>query len=153
MFALVVGILDWGNFMYSDDEDIRTIQYTSGGPDREYIMMHKLFARIVHILRISIGDFNFEATTFMDPFVNQFYWTMFIIICTITCIIFMNFIIAEVGASYTSVKDTLHYKLLQERGELINEAEDILRSRYHNSRIVKWVHLFPRYIITRELDE
>ena len=116
MFALVLGILDWSQLMYHDNEEYRILHATLTGPDKEYFMMHKLIARMVHILRISVGDFNFDASLFMDPFVNEFYWAMFIMFCFITCIIFMNFIIAEVSTSYTNVKDTLHYKLLQERG-------------------------------------
>jgi hypothetical protein len=65
----------------------------------------------------------------------------------------MNFIIAEVSASYQGVKDFLHVKLLQERGELINEAEDIMRTRFSESKVVEWRHLFPKYLIKRELDE
>jgi hypothetical protein len=51
------------------------------------------------------------------------------------------------------VKDTLHVKLLQERGELINEAEDIMRTRFSENKIVEWKHLFPKYLIKRELDQ
>lgn len=74
--------------------------------------MPKLFARVIAILRISVGDFNFDASTYMDEFVNGIYWTVFIIFVTMTCIIYMNFIIAEVSASYQTVKDKIHYKLL-----------------------------------------
>jgi len=65
----------------------------------------------------------------------------------------MNFIIAEVGASYSSVVETLHVKLLQERGNMINESEDMLRARYGDKKIQGWKHMFPNYIIKRELDQ
>jgi hypothetical protein len=71
----------------------------------------------------------------------------------LTCIIFMNFIIAEVSASYQGVKDFLHVKLLKERGDLINEAEDMIRYRFSEDAVHRWKHLFPKYIIKRELDE
>ena len=73
-------------------------------------------------------------------------------IVIITCIVFLNFIIAEVSASYQTIKDTLEVKILQERGMMINESEDLLRARFGN-RIQSWRHLFPQYIITRDLDE
>jgi hypothetical protein len=81
------------------------------------------------------------------------YWIVFMIVLIMTSIIFLNFIIAEVSASYQSVKDTIHYKTLQEMGLMINEAEDVLRARYNKERIRTWKHMFPRYIIKRELDE
>jgi hypothetical protein len=116
MFSLTLGIIDWGQFEYSNDEEIRNIQNTVTGPDKEYMMLSKLFGRVIAVMRISIGDFGFDATQYMDIWTITFYWTIFLIICTMTCIIFMNFIIAEVCASYLNVKNTLHVKLLQERG-------------------------------------
>jgi hypothetical protein len=72
--------------------------------------------------------------------------------CVVTSIIFMNFIIAEVSATYQNVKDTLAVTLLQERGQMINESEDILRASFGEDRVQQWSHLFPKYIIKRELD-
>ena len=106
-----------------------------------------------HIMRMSIGDFNFDASTYLPPYQNYLYWMVYFLSTFLTCIIFMNFIIAEVGASYNKVKDTLHVKLLQERGLMINESEDIMRQRFADEKIMEWKHLFPRYIIARELDE
>jgi len=37
-------------------------------------------------------------------------------IVTMTMVVFLNFIIAEVGSSYNSVKDTINVSLMQERG-------------------------------------
>lgn len=88
----------------------------------------------------------------MDEFTNSLYWAIFMLICMMTCIIFMNFIIAEVSASYETVKETLQINLLMERGELINEAEDMIHATYKNKTIQSWNHLFPRFIIKRELD-
>ena len=72
--------------------------------------------------------------------------------CVVTSIIFMNFIIAEVSATYQTVKEKILVSLLQERGKMINEAEDILRARF-GDKIQKWNHLFPKYIISREIDD
>jgi hypothetical protein len=105
---------------------------------------------MICILRISIGDLDFDGSTYLNPFENQSY--MFIIILTIvvTNIIFMNFIIAEVSSSYQSVMDTLDVTLLRERGLLINESQNILKARFGEERIGNWKHLFPMYIIKRE---
>lgn len=47
----------------------------------------------------------------------------------------MNFIIAEVSASYEKVMNTIHITLLQERGNMINESEDMIRARYGDKKI------------------
>lgn len=122
MFGLCLGNIDWGSYEFSDDPVTRNIQYTSTGPDKEYLMMHKLLARVIACLRLSVNDYNFDATTYMNPFDNGFYWLLYLIVAIISAIIFLNFIIAEVGASYSNVKDTLHVTLLQQKGQLINEA-------------------------------
>jgi hypothetical protein len=90
---------------------------------------------------------------YMTPFLNGIYWFLFLVICFATQIIFMNFIIAEVSNSYQHVKETLHSNLMQERGKLINEAEDIIRARYGKEKLLQWRHLFPKSIIKRELNE
>jgi len=47
-------------------------------------------------------------------------------VVTMTCIIFLNFIIAEVSSSYSKVKDKLKYLERKERLSLIKESEDML---------------------------
>ena len=154
ILGLILGIIDWGQYEYSDDPVTKGIQYTSTGPDKEYMLLHKVATRVFHIMRMSIGDFNFDASTYLThTYQNYLYWMVYFLSTFLTCIIFMNFIIAEVSASYQTVVDTLHVNMLQERGALINEAEDIMRQRFGEKKVVEWTHLFPRYIIARELDE
>ena len=152
MFALILAILDLGNFEFSDDPVIRNVPNTPTGPGKEYNHVNKFLAHVITIIRISIGDFDFGASTYLEPFQNIIYWVTWIIIVTATCIVFLNFIIAEVSASYEKVKNTLDVTILQERGQLINESEDMLRARF-GKQITEWTHLFPKYIITRELDD
>jgi hypothetical protein len=117
------------------------------------MLLHKVLVRILHMMRMSIGDFNFDASTYLvEDYKNYLYWLVYFLGTFLTCIIFMNFIIAEVSASYQNVKDTLEVELLKERGSMINEAEDILRSRFSDTKAEEWRHIFPRYIIKRELD-
>lgn len=68
-------------------------------------------------------------------------------------IVLFNFIISEVNNSYAKVKESLASKLMQEKGMLICEAEDMLRSRFSTLHVTKWNHLFPKYLIMRQLDQ
>ena len=78
------------------------------------------------VLRISLGDFNFEAPTLLDSFDNILFWIIWVVIVIMTCIIFLNFIIAEVSSSYESVKHDVIGLILKERASLIKESEDMM---------------------------
>ena len=58
-------------------------------------------------LRIAMGDFDFGAANFLTPNENILYWVIWLMVVTMTCIIFLNFIIAEASASYEKVKSNL----------------------------------------------
>ena len=62
-----------------------------------------------------------------------------------TCIIFLNFIIAETASSYESIKKNLEQMKFKEKSNLVTEAENMLfnRQRNHNN--------FPKYIVKRSI--
>jgi len=79
---------------------------------------------------------------------NQIFWLIWIILIVITCIIFLNFIIAEVSNSYTQVQEKVKGLIEQDRAQLIDEAEDMmLDHQKHNPE------RFPTYLVIREVDE
>jgi len=152
MFAMVFSILDLNQYVYSDDPSIRAVVNLSSFSGQEYLHINKFLANMFTVYRISLGDFDFGASTVLDDFQNGMYWFCWALIVTVTCIVFLNFIIAEVSASYQNVKDQVDVFVLQERGQLINESEDMLRARFGKEVISKWNHLFPKYLIRREID-
>ena len=97
---------------------------------------------------MSLGDFNFDAATLLDPFENIVYWFVWFSIITISCIIFLNFIIAEVSSSYAAVKEDIHGLVLRERASLISESEEMMPKKS-----LKDKKLFPKYLIMREQEE
>lgn len=98
--ACLLSIINWGNYEFEDDIILRNVQYTSTGPDKEYMLINKFIARMIVILRISLGDNDFNSSTNLDQFGSTLYWLIWLLAAIICNIIFMNFIIAEVGASY-----------------------------------------------------
>ena len=54
---------------------------------------------------------------------NSLYFFIWFLVVVITCIIFLNFIIAEASASYQNVKDNLEALINKERASLVSEAE------------------------------
>lgn len=77
-------------------------------------------------MRISMGDYDFDGANDLKDVENIVYWICWLLMVTITCIIFLNFIIAEASNSYTNVMDTLDAQILKERASLIKEAEEML---------------------------
>lgn len=54
-----------------------------------------------------MGEFDFDGANYLEPEENQLYIFCWFLIVTVTCIIFLNFIIAEASASYEKVKENL----------------------------------------------
>ena len=97
-------------------------------PYIEYKFLPYFFSNIISITRISLADFDFEAPTLLDPALNPLFWVVWYLITMMTCVVFLNFIIAEVGASYNAVKNEIDGMILKERALLIKESEDMLNS-------------------------
>lgn len=66
-----------------------------------------------------------------------------------TALIFLNFIIAEVGNSYARVKENIFSYIYKERAKLISEAEELLSKKYKQSK----KDMFPQYVIVRQLED
>lgn len=84
-----------------------------------------------------MGDYDFEGANYLNPELNYIYWLVWFLSIVITCIIFLNFIIAEASASYTKVKDNLDEMVFNERSSLIVETENMLPKR------LKTPYMFP----------
>jgi hypothetical protein len=97
-------------------------------------------------LRAAIGDFDFSASYYLQVNENIMYFVIWLMIVIITCIIFLNFIIAEASASYESVKENLVALINKEKASLVSEAERMMPDSVKNPS------LFPKYIIIRKED-
>ena len=101
----------------------------------EYRYLGKFMGHFCTVIRISIGDFNFDSVNKLPKFENLLYWFLWYVVVTVTCIVFLNFIIAEVSASYQIVKDSIDVLCMKEKATLIKEAEDMLRARFGTDRM------------------
>ena len=80
---------------------------------------------MISVLRMSLGDFDFTASMFLNEQENSLFWVMWVLIVFVTNIIFLNFIIAETSASYEKVSQRLSAVVTKERVSLIIEAESM----------------------------
>ena len=118
-----------------------------GMPGIEYKVVGLFLGNIIQTLRMSLGDFGFDAAMELDSSENYIYWVVWSLILLVTCIIFLNFIIAEASASYEKVSEFLQLYILAEKAALIQQAEEMELSRFKSQE------KFPEYIIIREKDD
>jgi hypothetical protein len=73
-----------------------------------------LVGNYLEIVRFSLGDFDFNVanTSNFQTFEVQIFWITWLLIVVITNIVFLNFIIAEVGSSYAAIKDVVNQIIL-----------------------------------------
>ena len=92
---------------------------------------------------MSMGDYDFEAATALSEAENIIYWVIWLLIVVITCIIFLNFIIAEASASYEKVSERLQAYILMQKANMISEAEEMRPYCWKDQ------DKFPKYIVIR----
>jgi len=105
--------------------------------------MNILIGNFLNTLRISLGDFDFEASILLSKEKNWLFWYVWFISVLFTCLIFLNYVIAEASACYNEVKDKLGAYIQNEKVDLIDEVERMIPNILRNQ------NNFPKYIVTR----
>tara|TARA_B110000285_G_C15105591_1_gene607727 strand:- start:221 stop:628 length:408 start_codon:yes stop_codon:yes gene_type:complete len=119
---MVIGL---GNNLDAEEEDdgrrmLKARSSSSGntdsGPirddpteDTEYKHIGLYLGTVISTARISIGDFSAIDTSaeLTDKADNYMFWLIWLFVMGATCIVFLNFIVAEASASYAVVMETL----------------------------------------------
>ena len=68
---------------------------------------------------------------------------MWILSVVVTCIIFLNFVVAEACASYSKVTESLESVIKQSQAALIGESEDMTLRLFKNNEKM------PKFLIVR----
>lgn len=114
----------------------------------EYEYIGRFWGNILTTIRMSIGDNDFGGIIHLNQYRTMVFWLIWVSIVFITCIIFLNFIIAEASASYERVSDNIDNFLLYQKVCLISESEDMLPKTYLKNK-----DKFPKYLIIREMEQ
>jgi hypothetical protein len=146
LFSLLLGILGLGN-RFIDGPFRDKYGGTEEYPGNEYATVGLFWGNVLTTLRMSMGDFSFDQALLLERNENIIYWVVWLLIVIITCIVFLNFIIAEASYSYENVSEKLDAYILSEQASLIEEAEMMLFERCKNKSN------FPKYIIIREMED
>ena len=104
----------------------------------------RIVANFLALIRYSLGDFQFESVQELDQYQGIVFWVTWIFMVIMTCVIFLNFIIAEVSQSYMDVQSSVNEFIYRERARLIHEAEVMLPNSAKDNK-----EYFPRFLITR----
>lgn len=147
--GLVFSIIELGDLdqLKSDEKGASKLKLKTY-PGVEYQYIPKFLRHFITLFRMSLGDFDFGESTSLDPFDNHWFWVTWSISVIVTMVVFLNFIIAEVGNSYNIVNEKIQGLIEKERSILIEEAEDMMLTKWKTN-----ANLFPKYLIMREVEE
>ena len=104
--SLIIGVLGFQNFTHDEDEWNQMLA-EGDYPGVEYHQIGRFLGNMITVLRMAIGDNDLAAIVSMTNLQSYMFWVMWLIIVFLTCIIFLNFIIAEASASYERVSEQL----------------------------------------------
>ena len=152
MFAMQFGIMGLGNRKVEGKfRDTYAKEEFDGGyefPGAEYTQIPAILGNILSVFRISMGDYDFASSNYLDESNNVIFWIMFGLISVLTNIIFLNFVIAEAGNSYNQVAESLTQYQMRAKSYLISESE-VMMPQFVQVRKPNW---YPKYIIIRYAD-
>ena len=120
-------------------------------PQTEYRLLNPFISNCLNCLRISVGDFDFSMMEHLTGYEQIVFWFLWLLVFLGGCLIFLNFIIAEVSASYEKVKEEIDALIYKERAKMVKEAEDFIsvdRKKGPN----KDLNSFPKYFVIREKE-
>lgn len=121
-----------GDFAVFYEEATNDPDFDDDIPNEEYEDVGQFFGFLFSTLRTAIGDFDFSASYYLTFNENVLYFFTWLQVVVITCIIFLNFIIAEASASYENVKEHLIPLINKSKASLIQEAEQIIPDKWKN---------------------
>ena len=147
--SLIFSIIQLGNIdnIAKDDSGAQKLKLKTY-PGVEYQHIPKYARHCITMFRMSLGDFDFGESTNLSAFDNHWFWVTWCISVIVTMVVFLNFIIAEVGNSYNIVNEKIQGLIEKERSILIEEAEDMMLTKWKTN-----ANLFPKYLIMREVEE
>lgn len=125
-----------------------TLNVLGPAPAAEYRHLPPQLAHVLNCVRISVGDFNFEMLSALTPGERVLYWCIWLVVFLFGCLIFLNFIIAEVGNSYEKARSKIESLVYKERAAMVREVEEFLSQQAKADK-----KRFPKYLVVRVLEE
>lgn len=99
-----------------------------------------------------MGDFDFSAADYLTPEENILFWFIWFAIVLMTCIIFLNFIIAEASASYEKVKERLEAYIFMAKANMVAEVELMYFDDFPCGVCTRTSQKMPKFLVIRKID-
>jgi hypothetical protein len=115
-------------------------------PSYEYYSIGYGVGYLITVLRMSLGDIDLGSLEYHTLTEQILLYTVIIFIIIVNSIIFLNFIVAHACNTYTIISDQLEDVIMQQKGGLIDEVEQLLTDRFWDRS------KFPKHIIVREIQ-
>lgn len=110
LFSLMYGVLGVGNYnlpgkfrdtFWTEGQDGKEGKLSPDAPGIEYEKIGLFWGNIFQTVRISMGDFAvIAAADYLPETQNYLFWLIWLLTVILTCIVFLNFIVAEASNSY-----------------------------------------------------
>lgn len=146
LFSLIFSVLGLGNANipgnFKEFVESRPEDWSEDIPNEEYDVIGPLLGSVIFVMRCSLGDFDFNASTYLTPAENIIFWVAFVAIFLMNCIVFLNFIISEIGATYEKTRANIDGLVMKDKADLITEAQDMTMSFMNEYKM-------PKYMIVR----
>ena len=113
LFSMIFAVIGAGNpnvpGEYHDYYDIVTGEYADEIEPppligEEYDTVGLALGYFLSTVRVSLGDFDFDGSTYLNKWDNYLYWINWFLVVVMSCIVFLNFVIAEASNSYEKIK-------------------------------------------------
>ena len=121
-------------------------------PYGEYENIGVFMGNFMAVLRTSMGDFDFGAADYLTRNENILFWFIWFAIVLMTCIIFLNFIIAEASASYEKVKERLEAYIFMAKANMVAEVEMMYFNDFPCGICTRNKEKMPKFLVIRKID-
>lgn len=149
LFSLIFSVLGLGNPNikggFKDFVDSRPDDWSEDIPHEEYSIIGPFLGSLFFVIRCSVGDFDFNASTYLTPAENVIFWIAFMAIFLMNSLVFLNFVISEIGATYEKTRSQIEGLVMKDKADLITEAQDM-------TMVFMNQYKMPKYIIVRQAD-
>lgn len=111
----------------------------------EYAIIGNFMGNMLYVFRTSVGDFDFESSTHLSREENMLFFASWLIVTILSMIVFLNFIISEIGGIYNTVYEKKDKLVQKEKANLILESELLMPDSWIDDK------KFPKILIKRTI--
>ena len=160
-FSVLLDVLSIGNIdipgsfrdKYKSDYDAKILSEKTGDPylptypGAEFSRIGLFWGNVLNVFKAAVGDYSIiNSSLELTKIENMLFWLIFFGILVFTNIIFLNFVIAEAGNSYSIINDQLMQNVLKNKAIMVDEAEEMLPKWKRSEKY------YPKYIVSRKID-